>query len=265
MIDYETFMEWVERIAPPELAEEWDHSGIQIHCDNKSVQRVLLCLDVTDAVINEAKGLGVDIIISHHPLIFDGIFSLDTTNPMGMKIQKLVKSNISVYSAHMTYDKSNRGNTVQMAERLALSGFPLKGKASGEDEDFSVLVAQLKEPINKLDQLVEHVRAGLELNDDEIRLVTANSEPVLKVGLCAGSGGDYLQLMIDEKCQVFITGDVKYHLAIAAKEAGITLIDPGHFGSEKFFAPDFAKQLSAIAGSEIEIFVSKFDLNPFTA
>ena len=109
------------------------------------------------------------------------------------------------------------------------------------------------------------IREGLELNDNEIRLVIANQQPISKVGLCAGSGGDYLQQMIEEGCQVFITGDVKYHLALSAKEAGITLIDPGHFGTEKFFAPDFAKQLSAFAGSKVEILVTKFDQNPFTA
>lgn len=264
MIDYETFMEWVEQIAPPELAEEWDHSGIQIHCGVDPVKRVLLCLDVTDSVIKEAKELAVDMIISHHPFIFDGIYSLDITNPMGQKIQDLIKSNISVYSAHMTYDKSNTGNTVQMARRLDLSGFPLSGKASGEDEDFSVLVATLKEPIT-IDKLIQKIREGLELKNNEIRTVMANQQPINKVGLCAGSGGDYLQQMIEERCQVFITGDVKYHLALDAKEAGITLIDPGHFGTEKFFALDFAKQLSAFAGSKIEIFATKFDQNPFTA
>ena len=264
MSDYETFIKWVERIAPPQLSEEWDHSGIQIYCGTTTIRRVLVCLDITDAVIGEAKNLKVDMIISHHPFIFDGIYSLDITTPMGNKIQELVKSNISVYSAHMTYDKSNTGNTVQMACRLGLSGFPLSGKASGEDEDFSVLVAQLKEP-TKLNQLVEQVRAALELKANEIRLVNANEEPIMKIGLCAGSGGDYLQQIIEEQCQVFITGDVKYHLAMEAKASGISLIDPGHFGTEKFFATDFTKQLLAIIGSEIEVYISTVDINPFTA
>jgi GTP cyclohydrolase I len=263
MIAYETFMEWLERIAPPELAEEWDHSGIQIHCRAESIERVLICLDVTEATILEAQERRVDMIISHHPFIFDGIYSLDIADPMGKKIQKLINSNISVYSAHMTYDKSNSGNTVQMARRLGLSGFPLKGKASGEDQDFRVLIAELVQPI-LLDQLVQKVREGLLLNENEIRIVEANHEPIVKVGLCAGSGGDYLQPMIDEKCQVFITGDVKYHLALEAKESGITLIDPGHFGSEKFFAQDVAQQLLALSGSKVEILVSKSDQNPFT-
>jgi len=264
MIDYETFIEWLERIASPKLAEEWDHSGIQIHCGEGTIDRALLCLDVTEDTIHEAKKLGVDIIVSHHPFIFDGIYSLDNLDPMGRKIQELLSANISLYSAHMTYDKSNSGNTVQMARRLGLSGFPLSGKASGEDQDFSVLVATLKEPL-KLEQLVDTVRDGLELETNEVRVVVANQLPIHKVGLCAGSGGDFLQQIIEEKCQVFITGDVKYHLAMDARESGLSLIDPGHFGTEKFFAADLAKQLSALAGTKVEIFVSKFDQNPFTA
>lgn len=263
MIDFETFIEWIERIAPLNLAEDWDHSGIQIHSGFDSIKRVLICLDVTDDTIKEAKELGADMVISHHPFIFDGIYSLDVNDPKGKKIQELIKSSISLYSVHTTYDKSNTGNTVQMTKRLGFSGFPLSGKASGEDEDFSVLVSTLKEPL-KLEQLIERVREGLNLKDYEIRLVISNQQPISKIGLCAGSGGDYLDQIIEEKCQVYITGDVKYHMAKDAKEAGITLIDPGHFGTEKFFAADFAQQLSAIAGSEVEICISKYDLNPFT-
>lgn len=261
---YETFIESVERIASPELAEEWDHSGIQIHCCGGPIERVLLCLDVTAAVISEAEVLGADMIISHHPFLFEKLFSLDVTEPMGKKIQDLVKANISVYSAHMTYDKSNNGNTVMLARRIGISGYPLRGKALGEDQDFSVLVAQLKEPVS-LDKLIEKIREGLALDENEIRIVTGNREPIQKIGICAGSGGEFLQQIVEEKCQVFITGDVKYHLAIDAIEAGITLIDPGHFGSEKFFACDFAEQLSAIVGSEVQICISKYDINPFTA
>jgi GTP cyclohydrolase I len=262
MMKYKIFMGIVEKIAPPKLAEEWDHSGIQIHCENQGIERVLLCLDVTKATIKEAQELNVDMIISHHPFIFDGIYSLDVTDPMGMKIQELVKSNISVYAAHTTYDKSNGGNTVMMGKRLGLLGYPLSGKASGEDQDFSVLIAEPKNPL-ELDELIERVRTGLDLASNEIRLVESHQENIRRIGLCAGSGGEYLKQMIGEKCQVYITGDVKYHMAVEARESGIILLDPGHFGSEKFFAQDFAKQLSTLVGPEVKIVVSKFDVNPF--
>jgi len=260
---FETFLTHVERIAPPELAEEWDHSGIQIYGGADEINRVLVCLDVTDAVISEAVNERIDLIISHHPFIFDGIYSLDVSEPMGKKIHDLILSNISVYSAHMTYDKGNGGNTVQMARRLGLIGFPLPGRASGEDEDFSVLVTKLEQSI-PLNQLISTVQHGLNLSPSEIRLVHGNEEPIIKIGLCAGSGGDYLQQIIDEKCQVYITGDVKYHLAMEAKDAGITLIDPGHFGTEKFFAADFASQLSAYAGPDVTIIQTTNDKNPFS-
>jgi GTP cyclohydrolase I len=264
MMNFEAFIALLERIAPPELSEDWDHSGIQIYGGANDIERVLLCLDVTDTVISEAKALRVQLIISHHPFIFDGIYSLDATEPMGKKIQELIKSNISVYSAHMTYDKSNAGNTVQMARRIGLSGIPLPGKASGEEQDFSVLICRLDKAI-PLNQLIEAVQTGLALVPSEVRLVHGSEEPITAIGLCAGSGGDYLEQIAAEKCQVFITGDVKYHLAMTAKELGITLIDPGHFGTEKFFAEDLAKRLSGAAGPEVTIFQTKNDRNPFTA
>lgn len=260
---FEALMSLLERIAPPDLAEEWDHSGIQIYSGNEQIERVLVCLDVTDQVIREAKEKKVDLIVSHHPFIFDGVYSLDVTDPMGKKIHDVIQSSISVYSAHMTYDKSNNGNTVQMAKRLGLRGFPLPGKASGEDQDFSVLVADLDEPV-ALNQLMETVQSGLMLQPGEIRLVRSGDGPIVKIGLCAGSGGDYLRQIIDEDCQVFITGDVKYHLAMEAKDAGISLIDPGHFGTEKFFTADFANQLAALAGSDVTIIQTDKDQNPFS-
>jgi len=259
----EAFITLVERIAPLSLAEEWDHSGIQISCGTGEIQRVLTCLDVTGEVIAEAQESGADMIVSHHPFIFDGIYSLDANNPMGKKIQDLIRSGISVYSAHMTYDKSNGGNTVQLSKRLGLSGYPLPGKASGEDQDFSVLVATLPKPV-LLEELIDQILTGLKIKQSEIRLVQGSQEPIRKIGLCAGGGGDALMQILEQECQVFITGDVKYHLAMEAMESGITLIDAGHFGTEKFFASDFAGQLAAIAGPGVSIVPSRFDKNPFS-
>lgn len=258
----EAFITLVERIAPISLAEEWDHSGIQISCGSGEIRRVLTCLDVTRDVIAEAQESGADMIVSHHPFIFDGIYSLDANDPMGKKIQDLIRSGISVYSAHMTYDKSNSGNTVQMSKRLGLSGFPLPGKASGEEQDFSVLVATLPKPV-QLEDLVKRIITGLNVKQSEIRLVHGSQAPIVKIGLCAGGGGDALTQILAQECQVFITGDVKYHMAMAALESGITLIDAGHFGTEKFFASDFAVQFSTIAGPDVSVVPSKFDNNPF--
>ena len=138
---------YVEAIAPPALAEDWDNSGIQINCGNKEIKTVLICLDLTMEVLEEAKAIGAELIISHHPLIFEPMKSIDSRNPNQLKIQKLIQSGISVYSAHMTYDKSPVGNTVMLAQRLGLSGIPLERETNGADGDFSALTAKLNPPM----------------------------------------------------------------------------------------------------------------------
>jgi len=254
---------YVEAIAPPALAEDWDNSGIQINCGNKEIKTVLICLDLTMEVLEEAKAIGAELIISHHPLIFEPMKSIDSRNPNQLKIQKLIQSGISVYSAHMTYDKSPVGNTVMLAQRLGLSGIPLERETNGADGDFSALTAKLNPPMT-LDAICRLVSERLETLGDEIGLVRGSDKSVAKIGLCAGSGGELLQDFIAEGCTALITGDIKYHIALVAKEAGVSIIDAGHFATEKHFAGDFAKRLSELAGSAIDIHISNRNINPFS-
>ena len=111
---------FIEDMAPTHLAEEWDNVGLMLGSREKEVRRVMVCLDVTSRIANESADKGVDLIVSHHPLIFKGIKRINEQDPKGKIIYKLIKNDISVYSAHTNLDAAEGGINDQLAEILGL-------------------------------------------------------------------------------------------------------------------------------------------------
>ena len=111
-----------DEICPPELAEEWDKCGWQIKCGDGDVTGVLTALEITGAVIDEAVSRGANLIITHHPMIFQGIKSVDVNTVLGNYIIRLINNGISVYSCHTDFDKAEGGNNDYIGEALELTG-----------------------------------------------------------------------------------------------------------------------------------------------
>jgi len=113
----------VERLAPPELAEAWDNSGWQVGDPGVKVQKVLLALDVTPEVVEEAEKYGAQLIISHHPILIKSIKSIRSDNPAGSLIIRLIRAGIGVYAAHTTLDSADGGVNDVLARELGLLQF----------------------------------------------------------------------------------------------------------------------------------------------
>lgn len=114
--------EAIERLAPPELAEEWDNCGLQVGDPDAGVSRVLVALTPLPEVFDEAGEKGADLLLLHHPLIFGGLDSVDTGSYPGDLIARAIRSEISVYAAHTSYDAAPDGVSVALAEALGLRG-----------------------------------------------------------------------------------------------------------------------------------------------
>ena len=121
MISLSDIAGFIEEIAPVRLAESWDNVGLMVGSMDSEVKRVLVCLDVTSEVVNEAVQKKVDLILSHHPFIFGGLKKLDGKDPKGRLIHMLIKNSISVYSAHTNLDFARGGINDYLAELLGLS------------------------------------------------------------------------------------------------------------------------------------------------
>jgi len=242
----------MKRLSPPETAQSYDNVGLLLGRNNAIVKGVLCALDITDKVIDEAIRLNVDIIISHHPLVFKAIPKITDETRLGRAILRLVENKISVYSAHTDLDAAQNGTNGCLAERLGLSNVMPLLLEDGEKPMFG-RTGELVETLT-LAEFAKQVAEKIEL--PVIKYVGDGAANVTKVGLCTGSGASvgYFNQALKAGCNVFVTGDITYHKAQAAAEMGMHLIDATHFATEviiverlRKYIEEEAKQLGKIA------------------
>lgn len=257
----------IETIAPRNLEEPWDNCGRQINLvTDKGISRILVCLEVTGDVIEEAKNLDADYIIAHHPLIFGALKAIDHNNITGKYIVELITAGISVYSAHTTFDSAFGGNNDYLAELLGLHRIR-KFRPPKNEPNMEIVgrIGDFEKPVS-LNEICSILKEKLDISYD-MKVVGEPDCMIKKVGLCTGAGGSILEHAIDNGCQLFITGDVKYHDAQLAKETGICLVDAGHFHTEQIFTENFAEKLDRAINqggdNRVTIFKSEVDIDPF--
>jgi dinuclear metal center YbgI/SA1388 family protein len=357
----------VEKITPLGLAQSWDNVGLLIGDPEQNVKNVLLTIDVTQAVVAEAKELETDLILSYHPVIWDGLKKIRTDGP-ARSVHEIIRSGISVFSIHTALDAVGGGVNDGLAEILGIQdpkpigdyvqyapqeyykfvvfvpveamaqvanavfeagagwignyrncGFntegtgtflPLEGAnpAIGQKGKFEQVhearfetivpadkvqavveamkkvhpyevpafdiyklfdyasrfglgrIGPLAEPL-RLDRIIEAVkrRTGAKA----VGLVGDQKRLVRKAAVCAGTCGEILNLIIAAGADLYLTGELKHHQALAAQEAGLTCICLSHTVSERFILKKLAGQIAELAG-EVTIRISKKDADPFT-
>ena len=207
--------EILEKIAPLEIAEEWDNVGLIIGDKSKEVKKLLVALDINAEILKQAVDLGVDMIVVHHPLIFKPINRINDSI-----LLSLIQNNIAVYASHTNLDNSEPGVNSVLADVLLLKNVSREGMlAIGEINETSAFdfIAFVKKQLK-----VEAVRvSNYELN-----------KKIKKVAVLGGSGGDFVQQVANLKCDAFVTGEASYHDAQLAYENDLLLISAGHFETE---------------------------------
>ena len=238
-MDIKAIYNVIDLIAPFSEAEEWDNSGILVD-SGKDIKKALFCLDCSLEVVKEAIEKKVDLIVSHHPLIFDPIKKIESGSPLSL----LIKNEISLISAHTNLDKS--GISVSTAEKLGLTDISSDG--------FLILGNTEKISARKLAEKCREV-----LGCPNVRYT--EKEDIEKVAFVSGSGGSFLSEAIEKGADALITGDIKHDVFIEANNKGIALIDAGHYSTEKIFISRFAKKVGEKA--DIEIILSEKEEIPF--
>ena len=228
----------LDQIAPFEYQEEWDNSGLLIGDMNAEVKRILITLDVTDEVVNQAIQAKADLIISHHPLIFSPLKQINTDDFIAARVLKIANNNINYIAMHTNMDttglsdlandilniKKMRAIEVNINKNNPEIGIGSIGKfldESGRTVDITLRDAVIR------------TKSALGLN---VVKVYGNLDSVIeKVAVCTGSGKDMIEECIKEKCDLLITGDITYHAGLDAYERGLNIIDAGHYGTEIIF------------------------------
>ena len=356
----------IEKIAPKKLAQDWDNTGLLVGDAEQNVKKILITIDITKDVVAEAKRQKTDMILSYHPVIWDGLKTV-TPNGDGAVVYELVKSGISVYSIHTSFDVVSGGVNDALADMLGIAdaepigdfvespagkfyklvifvpvdnvnavadalysagagaignyshcGFqtegvgtflPLEGahpaigkpgkieevyevkletliaesKVAGclaamqkahpyETPAYDLLrhhdmenklglgrIGELKKPAH-LSELITTIKKVTGAN--AVGIVGKEKRKVKKAAVCAGSCGKIINNIIADGCDLYVTGEIKHHQAIAAQEAGLTCICLSHTVSERFALKNLAKRLKNQLES-VTISLSKKDADPF--
>ena len=215
----------IEEFAPLALLEKWDNSGLCIGSLEDKVSSVLLGLDCSPELVDEAIACGADMIVTHHPLIFSGLKKISAEDLVGEAVVKAIRAGISVYAAHTSADKVIAGVSGAMAARLGLKNVRILDE-DGEGTGLGV-VGNLPEPMTAQD--------ALELVKERFALkVVKSAKPVgckiERVAMCGGSGGSLIGAARAAGAQLYISGDISYHNFFTPE--GFMIMDLGHYESE---------------------------------
>ena len=244
----EDIMNFLEKKYNPELAEKWDNSGLIIGRKGSNVSAVIICLDITDDVIEQAIAARAELIISHHPLIFSEIKRITNDTVLGEKILKLAENKIAVYSIHTNADSAAHGLNDYILEKLSLGGKKsvwLKNENDPESGLGRILELKKEDNVYNISKAVKE-----KLNLKNLRIAGNENKRVKRIAVLTGAGGSMIP-EIDNTVDLYITGDLKHHETLDALEAGLTLIDIGHYESENIFSELIKKDLEEFFNGKI--------------
>jgi len=238
----------MEDFAPPELAEDWDNVGLMVGDFGSEVKKILVALDVNDSVIDEAISENADLIITHHPFIFGGIKNVTSSDAVGKRIIKLIKNNIAVYSAHTNLDIAENGTNDTLAKIIGLQKISVLIKS---DDGVNGLgrIGELANEMSFID-FINQLKTKLRL--DKVTVTGDKNKVIKKVGLSTGqcAGREYMTTVKKAGCDVYITGDLRYHEAQFADNIDLCVVDITHYGSEVIVVPVLCEYLNNRAKSD---------------
>ncbi len=251
-----TLAEFFAARYPPESAYDWDNVGLQIGTLNKPITGVLVALDVTKDVIDEALACNANVIVSHHPLIFKPLRNITTDAYKGQVIERLMKHDIALYVAHTNYDIGDAGMNAVLADTIGLQDATVLDRVD-ETRGIGRIGRIDAMPLN---DAIDTIKARLNLR--YARLISATRHITVRtVALSGGSGTDFMTEAKRQRADLYLTGDVTYHHAHDALQMGLAVLDIGH-ATEKFFAAALANELNE-AGMAAPVHASRVDPDPF--
>lgn len=248
-------IETIEEVLPVELIEKGDNSGLLVGDRNQEVTHMRVALEATNEVIDSAIEDGVDLLVVHHPMIFNPIGQITSDTIEGKKILRLITNGIALYAAHSNFDRVQGGLNRAFGELVGLIDISI---AEIPTEGY-VLKGVLREPMT-MKAYIEFM--GEKLNLTHLRYVGDANTMISSVGFCTGSGMSFIGDALFEEVDVYLTGDLKYHDAMWIYESGYRVVDVTHFASEIIATDVLYKLLRELVTSDIIISKDTAILNP---
>ena len=221
--------DYIEKIAQLNQSEDFDNVGLLIGNEMTEVKGVLVTLDTLEETVDEAIRKNCNLIVSFHPIIFDGLKKINGNSYVEKVVLKAIQNNIAIYATHTALDNSNVGVSAKMCEVLGLKNYNIL--IPKEDENIGMgMIGDLPEPMQEEDFL-KFTKKTFKTNG--IRFSSKIGKSVKKIAVLGGSGSFAISNAIQKKADVYISADFKYHDFFKA-EGKILLIDVGHYESEQF-------------------------------
>ena len=207
---------FLDSFAPFNTQAEWDNSGLLVGNENSVVNKIIFALDVTSDVIEQAKNVGADLIVTHHPVIFKPVSNVLNDS----HIYKIIENNMSIICAHTNYDKAIDGVNDILC-------YTVNADKIEKIDDTFLNIATFDNTYSA-DEFAKHLKEKL---NGAVRYNNLNKN-IRKIAVCSGSGSDYLSLAKELSCDALLTGDASHHSFLDANEMGIVLFACGHFETE---------------------------------
>jgi dinuclear metal center YbgI/SA1388 family protein len=270
-VDLKDLLKVLQKFAPLQLAEKWDNVGLLIEPLTTNITNILLTIDLTEAVVEEAIQKNVNFILSYHPPVFEALKRITMSTTKQRIVVKCISNSIAVYSPHTSFDVVKGGINDWLASGLGKGKVvAIKPSAAATGPLPEILeeglgrIVTLAEPVT-LSELVCRIKSHLGL--ERLRLATGDTDrtTVSTIAICAGSGGSLLKGV---PADVWFTGEMSHHDVLAAVAEGTSIVLCEHTNTERGFLkhrllPLFAQELLPSIGAEgVKVHVSEVDADP---
>lgn len=246
----------IEKVAPLSIQDGFDNSGLQVGSPEMEISSVLVCLDVTEAVVDEAARMGCQLILSHHPLLFRPLKTVGDATYQQRCTIGAIKEGIAIYSAHTSLDNAPGGVNYRIAELIGMEGLRWLSPKDGGTNSGSGVVGTLGRPVSDEDFLSTlKEKFGVAC----LRHSETDGRTVRRVAVCGGAGAFLLPDAIREGADCFVCGEFHYHDYF--ENSSVLLAELGHYQSEKFTI-DLLRDILRRAFPKLRISATGIDTNP---
>ncbi len=252
MVQIRDICEFLDRLAPLQLAEDWDNVGLLAGNPQREVKKLITCLTLTADVAAEAVAGGAQLVVSHHPILFRPVQRLTADTVDGAMLLTLLEGGVAVYSPHTAYDSARDGINQQLAEALGLSDTgvlrPLAVEAAADDAPATAAESSgagrhglLKQPLS-LAAFSALVKQRLDVG--RLQYVGDPGQTIRRVAIACGSAAEFIHDARRAGCDVLLTGEARFHDAVLARALRIPLVLAGHYATERPAVEQLARVLA---------------------
>jgi dinuclear metal center YbgI/SA1388 family protein len=249
----------LETIAPLHLQESYDNAGLLTGKYEWDIKGVMISLDATEAVIEEAIEKGCNVVVSHHPIIFSGLKRVNGYHYIERAIIKAIKHDIALYAIHTNLDNVlKNGVSMEMCKRLELNNVEILAKKADSTMETGLgAIGVLPNPLSA-EECLRYIKDKMKTGT--IKHTTLLQRSIQKVAVCGGSGSSFLSHAIDQGADMYISADFKYHEFFESNNE-IIIADIGHFESEQFTI-DLLYEILKKKFSNFALFCTSVATNP---